>query len=53
MGTFLKIVQIISKYGSKAAKWCWDHKDQILNWINIGQGIEWIVNQIKHILHIK
>lgn len=53
MGTFLKIVKILSKYGSKAVNWCWSHKEQILNWINIGQGIEWIVNKIKSLLHIR
>jgi hypothetical protein len=52
VAAFLRIVQIMSKYGPRATKWCWDNKGTILKWINAGMGIEWIVNQIRKLAHV-
>lgn len=45
-----KVIQALGKYGKKAIDWAWAHKGQILNWLNAGQTVEWIVNKIKGIL---
>jgi ferric iron reductase protein FhuF len=53
MAGFLKVVQILAKYGSKAVQWAWANKGKILDWINAGQAIDWVVEKIKQILGIK
>ncbi len=53
MAGFLKVVQLLAKYGSKAVQWAWANKGKILDWLNAGQAIDWVVSKIKQILGIK
>lgn len=47
MSAFLKIVGMAAKYGSKAVSIVWKNKGQILKWLNIGQGIDWVWSKVK------
>lgn len=53
MTIFLRILQLIAKYGKRAIDWCWANKDRILNWIRNGMALDWIINKIKEILGIR
>jgi hypothetical protein len=52
MAVFARILQLLVKYGSRAVEWAQAHVQQILNWINAGQAIDWIVAKIKQTLGI-
>lgn len=47
MTIFSKIVSIMAKYGSRATKWCWAHRDEILRWIGGGASVTVIIGWIK------
>ncbi|MGP5591191.1 aureocin A53 family class IId bacteriocin [Corynebacterium variabile] len=47
MAGFLKVVKAVAKYGSKAVKWCWDNKGKIMEWLNVGMAVDWIVEQVR------
>ncbi len=53
MAVFARILQLLAKYGARAVEWAKAHVQQVLNWINIGQAIDWIIAKIKQILGIK
>lgn len=53
MAGFLRVVQLLAKYGSRAVQWAWANKGRILDWLNAGAAVEWVVNKIKQILGIK
>lgn len=53
MAVFARILQLLAKYGARAVEWAKAHVQQILNWINAGQAIDWIVAKIKQILGIR
>lgn len=52
MSAVAKIISIVGRYGSKAVHWCKNNVGTILNWINAGQTIEWIVNKIRRIVGV-
>ncbi|WP_338128298.1 aureocin A53 family class IId bacteriocin [Bifidobacterium tibiigranuli] len=47
MGAFLRVVQIMGRYGTRVVQWCWAHKNEILNLIGIGQAVDQIVQWIR------
>ncbi|WP_216389689.1 aureocin A53 family class IId bacteriocin [Arcanobacterium phocae] len=47
MAVFFRILQIVARYGRSAVSWVWAHKGQILDWINAGQAVEWIVQKVR------
>jgi len=53
MAVFARILQLLARYGARAVAWAKAHIQQVLNWINIGQAIDWIVSKIKQILGIR
>ncbi|MFZ7088106.1 aureocin A53 family class IId bacteriocin [Curtobacterium sp. RRHDQ10] len=53
MAAFTRIIQIITQFGQRAINWVYANRDQILNWINAGQAIDWIVRKVKDALGIK
>lgn len=48
MATFLRIV---GQLGAKAAKWAWDNRGRVLDWIAAGMAIEWVINKINSIVN--
>lgn len=50
MSSFFKVLKLVAKYGSKAVQWCRNHVGTVLDWINAGQAIEWIVNKVRRIV---
>ncbi|RKQ30243.1 aureocin A53 family class IId bacteriocin [Oceanobacillus halophilus] len=48
MATFLRLV---AQLGSKAAKWAWNNKGRVLDWIRNGMAIEWIIDKINSIIN--
>ncbi len=52
-GPFIKLLQLLAKYGKRAVDWAWANKDLIFKWIGQGAAIDWIINKIKQILGIK
>jgi len=53
MAVFARILQLLAKYGARAVEWAKANVQTILNWINIGQSIDWIISKIKQILGIR
>ncbi|MEN0134168.1 MAG: aureocin A53 family class IId bacteriocin [Rhodococcus sp. (in: high G+C Gram-positive bacteria)] len=53
MAAFARVLQLVAKYGQRAVDWVWANKQRILDWINAGQAIDWIVAQVKKALGIK
>lgn len=50
MSAFFKVIQALGRYGKRAVDWAWANKQRILDWINAGQAVDWIVEKIKGIL---
>ncbi|MBF4606609.1 aureocin-like type II bacteriocin [Curtobacterium sp. PhB142] len=53
MAVFARILQLLAKYGARAVNWAKANIQRVLNWINAGQAIDWIVSKIKQILGIR
>lgn len=49
---FMRVIRALAKYGKKAVQWAWDHKGQVMDWINVGQGVDWIVQKIRSIVGV-
>jgi hypothetical protein len=46
------VLRAALRYGARAVKWVKDNASKILEWINIGQSVEWIISKMKEALGI-
>ena len=47
MAAFLSLV---ARLGTKAAKWAWDNKDRVLQWLANGMSYNWIKEKIEDLI---
>ncbi|MCM0583458.1 aureocin A53 family class IId bacteriocin [Weissella diestrammenae] len=47
------ILDALAAAGSTVLNWGKNNIGTIIKWLNAGQAIDWIINKIKQILHIK
>lgn len=50
MAIFYRVLAAGAKYGTRFAKYCWANKGKILNWIERGFSVGWIVDQVRQAL---
>ncbi|RKQ30240.1 aureocin A53 family class IId bacteriocin [Oceanobacillus halophilus] len=47
----LAFLRLVGQLGSKAAKWAWDNKGRVLEWLRDGMSFSWIVDKIEDIVN--
>ncbi|AKC64678.1 aureocin A53 family class IId bacteriocin [Bacillus altitudinis MN12] len=44
-------LRLVAQLGTKAAKWAWDNKSTVINWIKNGATFQWISDKIDSIIN--
>ena len=47
MAAFAKLIAFLGKKGTKYVTWAWANKAKVIEWLNLGIGIEWVFSKIK------
>lgn len=47
---FIRVVQIIARYGRRAVDWCYRNRSRIMTWLRNGVTIDTVIRRIREVL---